>query len=120
MACPLETYHVTASGWACQSLAIALFGKGDPVTGRSLWPIPFSEHSDLYQVAAWDKAGHPSGAPVEVLEDLVRRLCRRCVLDPFCGAGSTLVAARRLGLKSVGVDIKEKWCARAAERIRAL
>lgn len=38
------------------------------------------------------------------------------VLDPFCGSGSTLVAARREGWRSVGIEIEERWCEIAAQR----
>lgn len=39
------------------------------------------------------------------------------VLDPFAGAGTTALAARRLGRRSIGVEMSEKSCAIAAERL---
>lgn len=39
------------------------------------------------------------------------------VLDPFAGAGTTALAARRLGRRSVGIEISEKSCAIAANRL---
>jgi len=39
------------------------------------------------------------------------------VLDPFCGTGATCVAARRLGRRSIGVDLCADFCLAAAERI---
>lgn len=38
------------------------------------------------------------------------------VLDPFCGTGTTLLVARSLGRKSVGVDISDKYLAAAEDR----
>jgi tRNA G10 N-methylase Trm11 len=40
----------------------------------------------------------------------------RCVVDPFCGRGSALVAASRLGFDVIGVELSAKRCrtARAA------
>lgn len=41
-------------------------------------------------------------------------------LDPFCGTGTTLVAARDLGLKSIGIDISRPYLNLAQERCRSL
>lgn len=40
------------------------------------------------------------------------------VLDPFAGSGTSLVAAKRSGRKSVGIEIEERFCEAAAERLR--
>jgi len=42
------------------------------------------------------------------------------VLDPFCGTGTTLVAAKMLGRRSVGVDISRRYLEIAEERLRSL
>jgi len=40
------------------------------------------------------------------------------VLDPFIGSGTTAVAAKRLGRNYVGIDINERYCRMAEERLR--
>lgn len=62
---------------------------------------------------------HPTEKPVSVLLDLIHYGCPRgsAVLDPFAGSGSTLVAARQLGLRAVGVEARAEQCEKAAERL---
>jgi site-specific DNA-methyltransferase (adenine-specific) len=65
------------------------------------------------------RVGHPAPFPLE--------LPRRCiklftyigdiVLDPFVGSGTTLIAARLLKRRAVGIDISRKYCEVARERL---
>jgi site-specific DNA-methyltransferase (adenine-specific) len=40
------------------------------------------------------------------------------ILDPFMGSGTTLVAAKMLCRKAVGIEISKKYCDIAVERLR--
>lgn len=63
---------------------------------------------------------HPVDKPVALLDKLIRVTTDEgdIVLDPFVGGGSTLDAAKRAGRKAIGVEIEERYCEIAAERLR--
>ena len=61
---------------------------------------------------------HPTQKPLSLILKLLQiHKERNCVLDPFMGSGTTLVAAKRLGRKAIGIEIEEKYCEIAAKRL---
>lgn len=62
---------------------------------------------------------HPTEKPVGILRDLIQYGCPKnsAVLDPFAGSGSTLVAARELGRRAVGIEVREEQCEATAQRL---
>lgn len=64
-----------------------------------------------------EKTDHPCQIPEEVMRRVIKISSPSLVLDPFAGSGTTLVAAKQLGVKSIGVERSEKYCAIAASRI---
>jgi len=60
--------------------------------------------------------GHPTQKPVHLMTRLLVKTAG-LVLDPFCGSGSTLRAAKDLGRRAIGIEIEERYCEIAAERL---
>jgi site-specific DNA-methyltransferase (adenine-specific) len=62
---------------------------------------------------------HPAQKPLWLMEALVRdfTLPGATVVDPFAGAGSTLVAAKRLGRRGLGWEADPRWHAVAMRRL---
>jgi DNA modification methylase len=54
-----------------------------------------------------ERLGYPTQKPVGLLERIIKSSCPPdgVVLDPFCGCGTTIAAAQRLGRQWVGIDI---------------
>lgn len=80
---------------------------------RSVWSIPTAPKSEKKY------GSHPTQKPLELMMRLVA-LCSNVgdtVLDPFCGSGTTGVAALSLGRNFVGIDLSETYLELAKERI---
>jgi site-specific DNA-methyltransferase (adenine-specific) len=63
---------------------------------------------------------HPTQKPLALMKWIISLpwITPGTIVDPYMGAGSTLLAAKQLGRRAIGVEIEEKYCAIAVERLR--
>lgn len=66
-----------------------------------------------------ERVGHPNQKPEAVMRWALMQAPEGCnVLDPFMGSGTTLVAAKRLGRKAIGIERELRYVELAVERLR--
>jgi site-specific DNA-methyltransferase (adenine-specific) len=122
---PLNALH-TAFTHAHESLLWASKGKGYTFNYDLInSPDPSAQMSSVWRIPAVPKREkvhgyHPTQKPLR----LVRRalLASTCegdlVFDPFCGSGTTAVAAKELNRFFVGAELEKEYAELAARRIR--
>ena len=96
---------------------IARWGHArDRRCGGNVWFIPYRTVRSKAQ-----KFDHPAGFPVALPERCLRLRggADLTVLDPFAGAGTTLVAAHWLGHRAIGIELDPHYAATAIARLRA-
>lgn len=79
--------------------------------------------SETYSVSAKHRDGintHPCFRPLKTMKWLLTNFTREgdIILDPFCGSGTTLLAAKETGRKAVGIELEESNCQIGVRRLR--
>lgn len=141
---PTMTDAVQAGGWVWRGIAPWTKGFGRPngpgrFTNAAEYVVwgsngPIREH-DAYPQGSCDvpeiggafecrpprEREHVAQKPVEVMRWVLGVAPPGgCVLDPFAGSGTTLLAARSLGLTAIGIEVDEHSCEVAASRLSRL
>ena len=79
------------------------------------------QQSDVWQIERDNKIvySHPTQKPVSLMIRCIEdsSVSGDLILDPFLGSGTTLVAARQLGRRGIGIEIDRKYCEIAEKRI---
>lgn len=72
-------------------------------------------------VVMGDTRVHTTQKPIELMRKILADFCEPgdTIIDPFAGSGTTLAAAKNLGMRSVGIELIEKHATYAARRAAA-
>jgi site-specific DNA-methyltransferase (adenine-specific) len=86
--------------------------KGVPLS--DVWDIPFLNPK------AKERTGYPTQKPFLLLQRIIELASDPgdIVVDPFCGSGTTLVAAQILGRRAIGIDISEEAVTLTRQRLQ--
>lgn len=94
-------------------------GEGVPL--EDTWNCQPADKLHSIQIMSFsrEKRGYPTQKPEALLKRIVRASSEEgdLVLDPFCGSGTALVAAERLGRRWIGIDASEPAIALARQRL---
>lgn len=129
---PVTSDAVQAGGWTWRGVLVWDKGVGRPMKGRfrnHLEYIVWGSHGampeaeDVYPSTLLRHAPpgtdrvHVTQKPETLLRELLSVAPVGTVLDPFMGSGTTLRAAKDLGRKAIGIEVEERYCALAVERM---
>lgn len=123
--------HGAVAGFRHDVEAVYLMGR------QGLWPTAIGGRSSVLTTGARSvggpggpaaRYGHQHAKPVDVMEELcvaaveclprMSTITPATVADPFAGSGSTIVAARNLGLRVLAVELEEPNCERIVARLK--
>jgi hypothetical protein len=86
--------------------------------GRMRWNGGGKAAVWTFGTAKANRPDHPCPKPLGLMTQLVEQFTdlENVILDPFMGSGTTLVAAKHLGRRAIGIEIEERYCEIAARR----
>lgn len=117
------TVGLSTSPWAYSHEEIYVLGEWAKTTpgGRAREGGNPSKVSGVlrvpnYNTQSANKPNHPTPKPTGLMEMLIAKT-QGTIADPFAGSGATLIAAKNIGRKVIGVELEEKYCELIAKRL---
>lgn len=105
------------SVYKCDQNGEVIYGKSKKgVPMSDVWEIPYLNPK------AKERVGYPTQKPILLLEQIIKLVTDKndIVLDPFMGSGTTMVAAKMLGRRYIGIDISKKAVELAEDRLKSM
>ena len=65
-----------------------------------------------------EQSEHPAPFPVELPSRIIRSTSAKIILDPFCGSGTTCVAAKMHGRDYIGIELSQEYVDIAEKRLK--
>jgi site-specific DNA-methyltransferase (adenine-specific) len=100
-----------------------VFWRNGPSSGPSSGPNSGHVNRDYFvgNVAGvfGERIDHPCPKPLDTMKHIIGLAAplSGVVVDPFAGSGTTLVAAKDMGRRAIGIEIEERYCEIAAKRL---
>ncbi len=95
--------------------------KGKNIIGEELKP-KHALLTSIWRILPEKNNPHPApfplALPLRCIYSVMDGKKKGLVLDPYCGSGTTLVAAKILGYDFIGIDISPEYCGFAEERLK--
>jgi site-specific DNA-methyltransferase (adenine-specific) len=90
-----------------------------PKGSKLYWSDEDAVTSNILRFTPAPNVMHPTEKPVELAAHLIRLFTQEddLILDPMCGSGTTLMAAKLLGRRAIGIELDERYAQRAADRL---
>ena len=76
-----------------------------------------NRYGDVWEFTQERKNVHPAPFPVALIDRIISSTNAQIILDPFMGSGTTAVVAQGLKRNFIGIELSEKYCKMAEERL---
>lgn len=105
-----------ARGWLIWDKVLREFSSGHAELAWTNLDQPVRAYSYSHGQLANEGKVHPTQKPLPLMRWCVA-MTQGIVLDPFMGSGTTMRAAKDLGRKAIGIELDERYCEVAANRL---
>lgn len=109
-----------ARGWLIWDKIVREFSSGHCEMAWTTLDQPVRAFNWSHGALASEGKYHPTQKPLALMRWCIEFLPPEdgTILDPFMGSGTTLRAAKDLGRKAIGIELNERYCEIAVERLR--